>query len=101
MQRVAVKIPRAVKPRLVVESGYVNHQRLSLPTAEGLSHPGIHRRRPGIFQVDIARRTGVLVSDQNLAGALQNSERLRDVSGARYSRQVALDLRIPGQPVRL
>src|SRR5260370_24122820 len=101
VERVAMKIPRAVEPGLVVETGHVDYQGVSLPVADGLTHPGVDGRRPRILEQDIAFCAGVLAGDQDLALGLKDSEGLRNVRCARDSRQVALDLRIAGQPVLL
>ncbi len=41
VKRGAVKIPRHVQPRFVVDVADVDHQRVAFPMAAGIAHPGI------------------------------------------------------------
>ena len=66
-----------------------------------LAHPGVDLRRTRILQVDVAHRARVLVGDEERRLALEDLEGERHVGGARHARQVALDLRVAGQPLRL
>ena len=69
--------------------------------ADRLAHPRIDRRRPGILQVDVADRAGVLVRKEDRARALKDLKRIRHVVRARHTGQIALDLRIALEPVLL
>ena len=66
-----------------------------------LPHPRIDGRRPGILQVNVSNRAGVLVRHQQLTRALDDLKRIRHVGRARDAGQVALDLRIARQPLLL
>ena len=66
-----------------------------------LAHPRVDLRRTRVLQVDVAHRAGVLVGDEERRLALEDLEGERHVGGARHARQVALDLRVAGQPLRL
>ncbi len=101
VQLVAMEIPSAVEPGLIVEAGDVDHQRVALPVSDGLAHPRIRRSGSGIFQKNVAHRARVLIDERQRAGAFENLERVGHVSGARHAGQIALDLRIAIQPVLL
>ena len=101
LQLVAVMIAGAIEPRLIVEAGDGDDERVAFPHADRLPHPRIDRRRAGILQQDVAHRAGVFIRDEDRLVAVQDLERHRHVVRARHAGQVALDLRIAIEPVRL
>src|SRR5580658_9161159 len=70
MQRIAVIVAGAIEPARIVEAFHVYHQRISLPVADRLSHPGVDRRRTVVLEKDVADRSGILVDDYDRARAL-------------------------------
>ena len=97
----AVVVACPVEPGRIQLAGDLNHQGVAFPAAVGPAHPGIDRRWPRVFHVDVTHRAGVLVGNEDGIGALKNLQRLRHVGGPRHARQVALHLRIPIDPVGL
>src|SRR5688572_17667238 len=45
VERLAVEIAGAIKPRLTVEARHVDDEGVTLPAPYRLPHPGVHRRR--------------------------------------------------------
>ena len=95
VQLVAMEISGAIKPCLIVQVGYVDHQGVALPASDGLAHPRVCRSGSGVFQKNVPHGAGVLVNERERAGALQNLERVGHVGGARHPGEIAFDLRIP------
>ena len=96
-----MEIAGAIEPRLVVEAGDFDHQRIAFPATDRLAHPGIRRRRARVLHVDVAHRARVLVSEEHIVLALEDLERIGHVGRPRHAGQVALDLGIEREPVLL
>ena len=94
VQLVAVIIAGPVKPRALIETRHIDHQRVAFPLAIRLPHPRISRCRTRVFQIDIAKCPVVLIGDRQSLVALKNLERIRHVSSARHARQIAANFRI-------
>src|SRR5207244_7514776 len=99
VQRVAVKVPSPVEPRLVCETGYVHDERFAFPAAARPPHPEATGTLFGAVHVDDAARVRELVGHQNVLRRLDNLERVTLVGRAWHTRQVALDLRVTSEPV--
>src|SRR6266705_6526865 len=90
MQSVAMEISGPVEPGLIVLSGYVNDQRVTVPTSDGPAHPGIGRSLGLAIHIDHARRTGKLVGEQDLLGCLNDLKGKADIGGPWNAWQIAL-----------
>ena len=87
-------VPCSIEPRVVVEPGHVNDQRIALPVAIRPPHPGIGGRLPMRIHVDGAGSSLVLIDDQYFAGSLENLKWKRHVVGARHARPITLEFRL-------
>src|SRR5881396_2244019 len=92
MQGIAMEVSGAVEPGFIVLSGYVNHQRVTVPTSDGPAHPGIGRSLGLAIHIDHARRTGKLVGEQDLLGCLNDLKGKADIRGPWNAWQIALGL---------
>src|SRR4029079_5318713 len=101
MECITVKISRAIEPAEIVEPLGVDDQRLPVPPAVRPSHPAVRGRVGLVGHIDRADRSGELVNEHDVLRALNDLERHALIRRARYTRQVALDLRIEFQPVRV
>ncbi len=99
VQGIAVEIPRAVEPRLVVEMRHVDHERVSVPAPDRVAHPRVVRRTGDGIQVNRAGRVRERVHHLDLVRALHDLKRIRHVGRARDARQIAFELRIAVDPV--
>src|SRR5437867_6297077 len=90
MQGIAMEVSGAVEPGFIVLSGYVNHQRVTVPTSDGPAHPGIGRSLGLAIHIDHARRTGKLVGEQDLLGCLNDLKGKADVGGPWNAWQITL-----------
>src|SRR5207249_2063279 len=86
----AMEISGPVEPGLIVLSGYVNDQRVTVPTSDGPAHPGIGRSLRLAIHIDDARRTGKLVGEQDLLGCLNDLKGKADVGGPWNAWQITL-----------
>src|SRR5579872_5787229 len=100
VQRITVEISCPVEPGVFVEAGHVHYQRLAFPTGHRPSHPTWRGALACIVQGDVTNRVTELIGDHDGLPALDNLKRRGKVSGARYARKIALDLRVRCQPVR-
>src|SRR4026209_1730266 len=94
-----MEISGPVEPGLVIETGHVDDQRLSFPSASRVSHPridGTLEIRP--IHVEDAAGARELVSDEDVLRSLNDLKRKGHVRGPRYTRHITLDLRVLGQP---
>src|SRR5436309_12729737 len=98
VQSVAMEIPRPVKPGLVIETRSIDYQRFSLPVTVRPSHPTIGGRLLVLIHIDGADRARILKDHHDVLRTLNNLKRLGHIHRAGHARQVALDLRIKGQP---
>src|SRR6202171_6402898 len=74
MQGVAMEIPGAVKPRLIVEAGHVDYQGIALPAAYRPAHETVGRRRLYLIKMNDPAGARILVGDDDLVVALNDLE---------------------------
>src|SRR5262245_60862598 len=87
MQGVTVKITGVVKPSLIIEIRYIDHQRIAFPTPARVTHPGsrdalrvlasIHRNH--------AHSMGKLISNRDEIRRRNDFEWIRHISGAGHA----------------
>src|SRR6476646_10346725 len=94
-------IASPVKPGRIVLARDDNYERVALPMADGLAHPGVDGRGTWILEQDIAHCAGIFIGKDDRFSALKNLEREGHICRPRNARQVTLDLRIALEPVRL
>ena len=99
VQAVAREIPRAVEPRLAVEAGHIDDERVAVPAPARLPHPRIDGSRFQLGHADHARGARKFIADQDRRGSLDDLKWKGLVCGARHSRQITLDLRVRGHPL--
>src|SRR6266436_7950421 len=96
-----MKIAGVIKPVPVAETRHVDHQCLTLPAPVGRAHPGVSIRLGWSAHIDDTLDVSVFVGKHDVVRTLDNLKWVRQISGARYTRQVTLDLRIELYPVGL
>ena len=96
-----MEITRAIEPRLIVQTGHVDHQRFALPVTVGPPHPTIAGRLRRRAHINDANRASVFVSHQNVLLRLDDLKRIREIGGTWHARQITLHLRIQLHPIRL
>ena len=94
VERVAVEVTRPVEPRLPVEAGRVDHQRVVFPVSVRPPHPAVGRRVNMVVDVDGPNRARILMHDHDVLLALDDLHRKRHVHPTRHTREVAFDHRI-------
>src|SRR5438034_5605657 len=99
MQGVAVKVAGPVEPVLAVETGHVDDQCIAFPAADRMTHVGIVGWALDLIEVDRASGAGKGEGHLNLVRSLHNLEGVGHVHGAWNARQIALQLRVPVNPV--
>src|SRR5207249_11995744 len=99
MQGVAVKVAGPVEPVLAVETGHVDDQCIAFPAADRMTHVGIVGWALDLIEVDRAGGAGKGEGHLNLVRTLHNLEGVGHVHGAWNARQIALQLRVPVNPV--
>src|ERR1700678_2580702 len=90
-----------VQPRLIVESVSVYNQRVTIPMAHRIAHPGVQNVAPfwmlvRSVGVDDANAMRVFVQERHQPRLLDHLPGKRRVNGARNSWQMAMRLRIVG-----
>src|SRR5213593_218701 len=95
VQILAVVIAGAVEPGFGTLAGYVDYQRIALPTATVPAHPGWGRRLLLPVHTDDPGGAGELICHQDVgAGSLNDLKRKRQVRRARDAGHVTLEFRI-------
>ena len=94
----AVEVAGAVQPRLIGQRDDVGDQRVSVPPVPRVTHPpvGVVEVRPRVG-VEHAKGVILLVDNREVARALKNLQRRRQVGRARNAGLIALDRRIGGR----
>ena len=94
----AVKVAGLVQPELIGQRDDVGDQRVALPPIARVAHPpvGVVEVRPRV-RVEDAKRVILLVDDREVARALKNLQRRREIRRARNTGLIALDRRIGGR----
>ena len=100
VQRVAVKVSRHVEPGFVIVVADVDNQRVSVPMASRITHPGIEIGgvRTAVC-VDQAIVQGPLEGHRNLPGCLEDLKREIQIHDPRHAGNVALVKRIGLLPI--
>src|SRR5579863_2896157 len=89
-----MKVPSAVKPGLVVESRYIDHQSVAFPAAHRPTHVTIGRSLLHFVQMDDTAGAGKFVGDYDLVVPLNDLERKGHVCRARDTRKITLGFRV-------
>ena len=97
-------ISRPIEPdRRAAEVLGFDDERVSLPSADGLSHPrrNVEQIGKGLIQVNHSNRAGVFVPYEHFVLRLNELKRERHVGGARHAPLKALGLRIARHLLRI
>ena len=89
-----MEVPGPVEPGVGCEARDVDHERVALPTADRVPHPGLVGIRFHLIQMDDALGVGELEDHHDLVRPLKQLQREGKVHGAWHARQVAGDFRV-------
>src|SRR5579863_489540 len=86
VERLAVRMPRRVEPRLGPEIGHVDHQRVALPVADRIAQPQVDAiQMVARSSSNDALVVHVLVHEHDVSGPLQNLKWKRHVRDPRHA----------------
>src|SRR5579872_6574409 len=103
MDLIAVRIAVKIEPALVVQPDGVHDERVAIPLAGGISHPGAGEvlRMAAPVGPDLAPLVFALKKHESPLGRLKNFKGLGEKQNARNSRGIALENRIVSAGLRL
>ena len=99
VQGITMEVSGSVEPAPVVEPCHVDDQRVALPAADRVAHPGVVGRPLDLAQMNGASRVRKREGHLDLVRALDDLKRIGHVHRARNSGQITLQLGVAIDPV--